>query len=219
LLKALAIASLPLCLLAAPAAAHPHVFIEMSTSLAFDEAGLVKGMGVIWVFDQGYTEAALDGLDADGDGAYSDAELAPLTKENMISLKDYDYFTAMRFDGKKQPFAEVDKYKQVYANGRLALQFYVPLKEPVDPRKGTFSAKVYDPEFFIAIDYSQKEPYRISGTPAQGCSPKLMPLPTEEELQKTREFLAEKGPDWKPEETEEFGETFAQAFVVECAGS
>lgn len=217
--KTAARAALLSAMLAAPAAAHPHVFIEMNTTLAFTGDGMVRGVGVIWVFDNGYTEAALDGLDVDGDGKYSEAEIEPLTKENMISLKDYGYFTTLRFDGKKQDFAEVNEYRQVWSEGKLALQFFVPLKTPVDPRKGKFAAKVYDPEFYIGIDYAAAEPFRVAGTAAPGCAAKLLPLPTDEELEKQREFLASKGKDWKPETEEDFGESFAQALVVECAGS
>jgi ABC-type uncharacterized transport system substrate-binding protein len=202
---------------AAPAAAHPHVFIEMSATLAFNEAGLIKGLGVIWVFDDTYAQTALEGLDADADGTYSDAELAPLTDENMISLKDYDYFASLRFDGKKQPFGNVTQAKQIYANGKLALQFFVPLARPLDPRKGRFAAKVYDPEFFIGFDYAQGDPFRLAGKPPEGCAPKLLPLPTNDELEQKRAFLAEKGKDWKPDEEEDFGEDFARALVVECA--
>ena len=36
----------------------------------------------------------------------SPGELEPLTRENLDSLKDYDYFTYMRFDGKKQAMGD-----------------------------------------------------------------------------------------------------------------
>lgn len=219
MLRHMGLAAAAVIALSAPVAAHPHVFIEMNSNLAFTPEGLISGLGVVWVFDDAYAQAALDGLDADGDGNYSPAEIDPLTRENMISLKDYDYFTALRFDGKKQAFGEVTQYKQIWTNGKLALQFFVPLTTSVDPRKGKFSAKVYDPEFFIGIDYAPVEPYRVTGNPPQGCAPKLLPLPTDEELEQRRAFLAEKGKDWKPEEEEDFGEAFAQAFVVECAGT
>ena len=215
----IAVAMIACAALASPAAAHPHVFVEMNTSLAFADDGMIKGVGIIWVFDAAYAEAALDGLDADGDGTYSDAELAPLTQENMISLKDYDYFAALRFDGKKQAFGAVTQYKQIWSGGKLALQFFVPLATPLDPRKGKFAAKVYDPEFFIGIDYAQAEPYHVAGKPPEGCAARLLPIPTDAELEQQRAFLATKGKDWKPEEAVDFGEAFAQALVVECAAS
>ena len=76
--------------------------------------------------------------------------------------------------------------------------------------------KIYDPEFFIAFDYAPTDPVKLSGTLASGCAMALKPLPTTEELDKTRNFLADKSVDWKPENQEDFGAVFAQALMVEC---
>src|SRR3954463_3568656 len=85
--------------LATGAWAHPHVWIDMRSDVVFDDNGLVTGVNVEWTFDDGYAQMALDGLDTDHDGVYSQDELAPLTKENMESLKDYNYFVHFRVDG------------------------------------------------------------------------------------------------------------------------
>jgi ABC-type uncharacterized transport system substrate-binding protein len=78
-----------LMLLAVPAAAHPHVWIDMSSDVVFDDTGMVAAINIEWTFDDGYAQMALDGLDTDGDGVYSASELEALTRENMDSLKDY----------------------------------------------------------------------------------------------------------------------------------
>lgn len=207
--------------MAVPAAAHPHVWVEMNTDIVFTNEGLIKGLGLIWVFDDGYAQAALDGLDVNNDGTYSEDEIAPLTLENIKSLKEYNYFASVRFNNEKQPVGEVDasQARQIWHNGKLALRFFVPFKTPVDPRKGSFSAKVYDPDYFIAFDYAREEPYHVTGKPAPGCKADLKPLPTEEDLQQTRDFLSTKGRDWAPPPDQEFGEMFAQALVVACSGS
>ena len=92
-------------LMVTPALAHPHVWIEMRSDVVFNDQGLITGLNLMWTFDDAYAQIALDGLDTNGDGVYSQAELEPLTKENIESLKDYDFFTVMRFNGEKQPFA------------------------------------------------------------------------------------------------------------------
>jgi ABC-type uncharacterized transport system substrate-binding protein len=210
-----------LAALAAPARAHPHAWVEMNTDLVFTPDGLIKGLGLIWVFDDGYAQAALDGLDTNKDGDYSEAEIAPLTAENIKNLKDYNYFALVRFNNEKQLLGEVppDGAKQIWKNGKLALRFFVPLKTPLDPRKGEIVAKVYDPDYFIAFDYAQKEPFHITGAPPRGCKPELKPVPTEEDLQQTRDFLATKGKDWTPPPDQDFGEMFAQALTIACAKS
>jgi ABC-type uncharacterized transport system substrate-binding protein len=203
----------------APAIAHPHVRIEIKSALVFSKEGLIEGLSQSWVFDDAYAQAALDGLDTNKDGTYSTDEIAPLTVENMNSLKEYNYFTLFRLNNERQELADVDiaTAKQMWENGKLSLRFFVPLKTPIDPRKGETIAKIYDPEYFIAFDYSQSQPFVETGSPPPNCKSELMPLPTEEQLEETRDCLATKGQDWTPPEDQDFGEVFAQALSVKCA--
>ena len=198
------------------ALAHPHVWIEMRSDVVFNDAGLIQGVNLTWTFDDGYTQMALDGLDTNGDGVYSQEELDPLTKENMVSLKDYDYFTVMRRNGEKLPMGEVTEYGQIWSNDKLELHFQVPLKTPLDPAKGEFSFKVYDPEFFIAIDYAKDEPVTVIGNMPKQCQLVVKPVPTDAEIDQTRQMLATKGKDWKPENNEDFGALFAQPVLIQC---
>lgn len=212
---ALTIASMAACA-STPAFAHPHVWIEMRSDVVFSDDGLIKGVNLEWTFDDGYTQMALDGLDTNGDGVYSQPEIEPLTKENIASLKDYEYFTVMRVNGEKQEIGEVTEYGQIWSNDKLALHFHVPLKNPVDPTKGQFMVKVYDPEFFIAIDYVQDDPVAVLGNIPAACKLVVKPVPTDAELEQTRQMLSTKGTDWQPENNEDFGAMFAQAVTIEC---
>jgi ABC-type uncharacterized transport system substrate-binding protein len=200
-----------------PASAHPHVWVEMESSLVVNAKGLVEAMSIEWTFDDNYAQNALEGLDTDGDGAYSKAELDPLTRENIASMKEYDYFTAFRQGAGKLPLQDVTEFGQIYADGRLKLFFKVPLKQPADPKAGELTIKVYDPDFFIAFDYVKDEPVSLDGTLPAGCAMELKPLKTDAETDQTLAMLSEKGPDWKPEVEEDFGALFAQPLVVACA--
>jgi ABC-type uncharacterized transport system substrate-binding protein len=199
-----------------PAQAHPHVWIEMRSDVVFTDDGLIKGVDLEWTFDDAYTQMALEGLDVDGDGLYSQDELAPLTKENISSLKDYDYFTVMRANGEQQKIGEVTDFGQIWSNNKLTLHFQVPLETPIDPKKNEFVFKVYDPEFFIAIDYMKDDPVDIVGKLPDSCKLVVKPVPTDAELDQTRTMLSTKGKDWKPEVSEDFGALFAQAVSIAC---
>lgn len=200
----------------APAAAHPHVWVEMRSDVVFNGQGLISAVNLMWTFDDAYTQMALEGLDANGDGVYSQDELAPLTKENMNSLKDYDYFAVVRFNGQKQQFAPVTEYGQIWSNDKLELHFQVPLARPLDPRTGEFVLKVYDPDFFIAFDYAKDEPVSVIGGIPAPCKLVVKPVPTNDEVEQTRAMLATKGTDWKPENNEDFGALFAQPVTIAC---
>lgn len=198
------------------AMAHPHVWIEMRSDVVFNDDGKIQGVNIIWTFDDGYTQMALDGLDANGDGVYSQSEIEPLTKENMASLKDYEYFTVMRVNGAKQEIGEVAEYGQIWSNNKLELHFQVPLKTPVDPASGEFIFKVYDPDFFIAIDYVKDDPVTVIGNLPKNCELVVKPVPTGAEVEATSQMLATKGADWKPENNEDFGAMFAQPVTIQC---
>jgi ABC-type uncharacterized transport system substrate-binding protein len=199
------------------ALAHPHVWIEMRSDIVV-ENGRVTGINVQWTFDDGYAQAALDGLDTDGDGVYSQDELAVLTKENMASLKDYDYFLHPRVDGKKVLLAEARDAGQIYSNNRLSLYFTVPLANPVDPSTQDFYYRIYDPDFFIAMDYAKDDPVTVIGALPQSCRLDVRPVVTDAQAEETRAYLATKGTDWQPPAEEDFGAMFAQPVHVACGG-
>ena len=202
--------------LATGARAHPHVWIEMQSDVVFTDDGLIKGVDLEWTFDDAYTQMALEGLDVDGDGLYSQDELAPLTKENIESLKDYEYFTVMRANGEQQKIGPITDYGQIWSNNKLTLHLQVPLVRPIDPRKEEFMLKVYDPEFFIDLEYPADDAVDVTGKIPPSCKLVVKPVPTDAELDQTRTMLSSKGTDWKPESAEDFGAMFAQAVSIAC---
>jgi ABC-type uncharacterized transport system substrate-binding protein len=201
---------------AAPLSAHPHVWILMRSDVVFDPQGLITGINVEWTFDDGYTQMALDGLDTNGDGAYSQTELEPLTKENLASLKDYNYFVAPHAGAQLVEIGEVTEYGQIYNGKKLTLHFQLPLAAPVDPRKEQFYYKIYDPEFFIAMDYAPDDPVGIVGSLPQGCKLEVKPVVADEQIDQTRQMLSTKGTDWTPPADEDFGAMFAQPAIILC---
>jgi ABC-type uncharacterized transport system substrate-binding protein len=205
-----------LALSAATAWAHPHVWIDMSSDVVFDDKGQVTAVNIEWTFDDGYAQVALDGLDTDGDGVYSATELEALTRENMDSLKDYDYFLHAFADGKPLRIQPAKDPGQIYSNERLTLYFTVPLEKPVDPKKSDFYYRIYDPEFFIAMDYIKDQPVTAQGPLPEGCKLDLKPVVTDTQTEQTRQMLATKGRDWQPPPDEDFGSVFAQPLHVDC---
>jgi ABC-type uncharacterized transport system substrate-binding protein len=199
-----------------PAMAHPHVWVTMKSAVLFSDSGLIEGVRLSWTFDDAYAQLALDGLDLDGDGDYSAAELAPLTKENIASLGEYGYFTDMRSNDVLRPIGKARDEDQVWKEGKLTMSFTVPLADPLDPRKETFEVKIYDPEFFIAFDYAKDQPVSVAGAMPAPCRLEVAAVPTDAEIDQTRTMLASKGKDWKPADNVDFGSLFAQAVSIPC---
>ncbi len=202
----------------APAVAHPHVWSDISSQLLISDDGKITGVRMEWTTDKTYAKDALDGMDLNNDGVYEPEELAKLTEENLSALSEYDYFVFFCVSGEKQKNGKAIDGKQIYnpADGRLTLDFTVPLETPLDPRKGEVQLKIYDPEFFIDFEYVKERPLYISKKLPDHCSAKLMPIPSDTALDQTKQMLATKGKDWKPVNDEDFGGMFAQAVIVRC---
>ena len=207
---------LVLCAGASAASAHPHVWADIRTSIMTNPEGLITGIRMEWTFDEGYTTFALDGLDTNGDGTYGPDEIKPLTDENIANLAESDYFGFMRQNEKLLKHGKVTDYTQIYENNRLTLAFVFPLETPVDPRKGVFDYKVYDPDYFIDFGYVKDDPVELEGTLPAGCSWELKPMMTDEELEAKRNFLAQQPVDWVNQTGEDFGSLFARPVVVTC---
>lgn len=210
------VSTLVVCALPSLANAHPHVWVKMRTDVVFTDDGKISGIDLEWSFDDAYAQQALDGMDANGDGEYSQDELKPLTAENISSLREYDYFNVMWGNGEVLKSAAPIDAGQIYSNKKLQLHFTVPLAKPYDPRTGEFKVKIFDPEFFIAFDYENDSPVNTIGKISSGCKLELKPLPSDAELTATQQMLATKGVDWKPAAGEDFGSMFAQGLVVTC---
>jgi ABC-type uncharacterized transport system substrate-binding protein len=198
------------------AAAHPHAWIETRSDVVFDDEGRIAAINVEWDFDPGYSEMAVDGLDENGDGYHSAGELHPLARENLIALKDYDYFIKARAGPSAVRYGEVTEYGIIYANGTLKMHFTVPLAEPLDPFAAEFVYRIYDPSFYIAIDFAENAPLALLGNAPEPCRIELRQPPTGAEIEATRDMLAEKGKDWQAPAEDDFGSMFAQSAAVVC---
>jgi ABC-type uncharacterized transport system substrate-binding protein len=99
---------------AAPAAAHPHVWVSVETTVVYDK-GTVAALRQRWTFDEFYSAMAIQGLDANNDGNYDRSELAELAKVNIEGLKDFGYFTVARLGEQQLAFEPPNEFWMDYA--------------------------------------------------------------------------------------------------------
>lgn len=150
---------------AGTASAHPHVFVDAREEIVFDAEGRMTAIRHIWQFDEAFTAFAIQGLDANGDGKLSDDELQPLAKINVESLKDYNYFTLLKVNGKHVPVTFPSEYWLDFHDGRLTLFYTLPLKTPTAPGHMA-TLEVFDPEYFVAFNFVKDKTIHLAGAPA-----------------------------------------------------
>ncbi|MEJ2625077.1 MAG: DUF1007 family protein [Pseudolabrys sp.] len=161
------LAILTVIVLAARAAAHPHVWVTMKSELVYAPDGRVTGVSHHWAFDEMFSAFAVQGIQSSVEGQFTREDLAPLAKINVNAIKEYKYFTYATADGKKVAFADPPPgYWLDYKDSILVLNFTLPFKHPVKAKR--LKVEVYDPTFFIDFEYMKESPVELVGAP-KGC--------------------------------------------------
>jgi ABC-type uncharacterized transport system substrate-binding protein len=160
-----------------------------------------------------FSAFATQGLEAKKKGEFTREELTPLAEVNVTSLKEYDFFTYAKANGKKVEFNEPAPGYYLDFDTKetvLTLHFTLPLKQPVKAKD--LSVEVYDREFFVDFSFAEKDPAKLVGAPAQ-C--KLTVARPEEMNAALAQQLSQLGPDQRdPSLT--IGAQYANKLVVKC---
>ncbi len=158
-------------LLATPALAHPHIFVDARAAITFNEAGEVVSVHNSWTFDEAYSAWSVQGLDTNRDGVVSREELQPLADDNMQGLSEYAYYTFAGEGPDSLAFAFGSNPSLTYVDGRTTLDFDVALTAPYAIREALEIA-VNDPEYYVAITFAGPEAVTLVNAPAN-CSVRL----------------------------------------------
>jgi ABC-type uncharacterized transport system substrate-binding protein len=203
-------AALLLSLSITPANAHPHVWVTFHSEVVYSADGAMTGIRHAWTFDDMFSAYALQGTSHAKKGQYTREELAPLAKVNVTSLKEYDYFTYARADGKKLKFADATDYWLEYKNATLTLHFTLPLKAPATAK--AMQIEIYDPTIFVDFEFAKDKPASLNGAPQQCTLTADLPhQPTPAEQLRLSQL------DSDPlGVSSSYGEIFANKILVKC---
>ena len=157
----------------APAAAHPHVFIENKVAFVFD-AGKVTALRLAWAFDDVFSDSLLMQFDADGDGMFDDLESKAVGEGTLPNLKMFHYFTYVFVDGKQlDPIDPTEFVARADDRRIVTFQMKVPLPQPVDPSTAALATEIYDSEYYVQVDLAQQDPVSLENADGAPCSAKL----------------------------------------------
>ena len=202
-----------LLLAAEAASAHPHVWVTMHSELVYAPDGTVTGVRHAWTFDDMFSVFATQGIESKKKGEFTREELAPLAEVNVTSLKEYDFFTYAKANGKPLEFNEPPAGYYLEFNPKdtvLTLHFTLPLKAPLKAKDLTL--EVYDREFFVDFSFAEKDPAKLVGAPAQ-C--KVTVRRPEEMNAALSQQLSQLGADQR-DPTLTIGSEYANKIVVKC---
>lgn len=154
--------------LAAPALAHPHVWVEVHSELDYTPDARLAGVRHHWKFDEAFSTYALQGLETTPDGKPSDKTLKELAQVNIDSLHEFDFFTYAKRGKQDVKFLPPKDYSLTYDGTALTLHFTLPFAEP-PAKAGALTLDVYDPTYFVAFQLADDDPVTLAGN-AAGCA-------------------------------------------------
>jgi ABC-type uncharacterized transport system substrate-binding protein len=208
LFRPLALGLLALGFAASAAQAHPHVYVTMKSEIVYDAEGRITGIRHRWTFDDMFSSYATQGLESKVKGKFTREELQPLAEVNVTSLKEFDFFTQGKLDGKKAEFEQPVDYFLEQKDDLLTLHFTLPLKKPAATKN--VDLEIYDPLYFVAFEFAEKEPITLKGAPAS-CKLSTQKLGDETQVKSLSESIFS-----RPDPNNPFGAQFANKIAVKC---
>lgn len=194
---------------AVPAAhAHPHVYVTMKSEIVYDAEGRMTGIRHHWTFDDMFSSYATQGLESKEKGVFTREELQSLAEVNVTSLKDFDFFTQGKLNGKTAEFQLPVDYFLDMTDQLLTLHFTLPLKKPAATKD--VDIEIYDPLFFVAFEFSDKEPITLKGAPGS-CKLTTVKLGDQTQSKSLSESIFA-----RPDPNNPFGAQFANKIGVKC---
>lgn len=156
-------------LAAAPAQAHPHVFVDTGLEVIFDDQGLVTGLRISWTYDEYYSLVIVEerGLDPDYDGAATPEDAKALAGFDMAWDASFAGDTYALVGGVDVPLSRPSEFTAVYEGGKITSSHLRTFEVPLKTGDAGLVVQSYDPSYYSA--------YAIVGTPVLtgapvGCS-------------------------------------------------
>lgn len=147
----LLISALLASLAAAPARAHPHVFVDVGLSFETDGQGNLAWVEVTWAYDDLFSMLILSdyGLDPDGDMQLTEAERAELIGFDLADWPE-GFEGALFIDtaGGKLSLGPPESLSLEMEDGHIVTRHRRPVSAEVP---GRMTVRAYDPSYYAAL--------------------------------------------------------------------
>lgn len=155
-------------LAAAPAGAHPHVWVGTVATFVFDGARLVA-VRFDWTFDPFLSSMLKQDFDANRDGRFDAEETAKIREAVFDGLGDQDYYSVIAIDGAKTPTPAPTGFEATLRKDMVTFRFTMALPEPVDPSAVDVTVANFDPSFYVDLTPVEVDPIRFEGIGKGAC--------------------------------------------------
>jgi len=159
---ALILAAFLLFVLPDASSSHPHVFIQNSLRIVFDQQGLA-GVQVSWVFDEFFSSMIADEFDRNHNNTLEESEIHAMKKEAFANLAKFDYFSFIKIDGKPFKVAYIRDFTASLEGGKLIYEFMIPCHVTAGTTFKEFIIAQYDPTYYSRVAFAKDQPVTLEG--------------------------------------------------------
>lgn len=146
--------------LAASAQSHPHIFLKNKLEVVFDDNGLA-GFKASWEADDFSTTGLTDGYDENENGKLDDFEIKIFEKDSVTNLKQFNYFTYIKIDGKAFEVKFIKDFEAKLNEGKITYRFFIPCHVKATMQNKEIIVSQYDNSYFSFISFSKEKPVNI----------------------------------------------------------
>jgi ABC-type uncharacterized transport system substrate-binding protein len=146
--------------MAAPAAAHPHVFIDYTVTILCG-ADRITGVRIAWTFDEMYSASLFHDYTSRPKGPLSAADIAELEKGAFQDSAEDHYFIDITFGAKALPVTRATDFDASYDGRRMTYRFTIPVDLAPGQRTGILDVASFDTEFYIDFELAKHDPVTI----------------------------------------------------------
>jgi polyphosphate kinase len=139
-------------LMAGPALAHPHVFIDTGIEVLINDRNEATGVRISWTYDDLYSLFIIGdmGLDPDWDGVLTPEETARLAGFDMQWDPGFPGDTYVLVNDADLPLSRPADFGASYAKGRITSTHVRTFDQPVPLGAEPLIVQVYDPGYYTA---------------------------------------------------------------------
>lgn len=141
---------------------HPHVFIQNTLRIIFDQQGLA-GVRVRWVFDEFFSSMIADEFDHNHNNKLEKTEILNVKKGAFANLVKFDYFSFIKINGKPFKVTYVRDFSAALASGKLIYGFMIPCHVKATTTFKEFVISLYDPTYYSRVAFAQERPVILEG--------------------------------------------------------
>ncbi len=211
-MKRLACVALAICLaLPAPhAGAHPHVFVDVALRFEGDGQGNLTGVEVTWAYDDFFSLLILTdmGLDRDGDGVLTPAELDQLKGFDLVEWPEGFEGDLYMYRGEKKIALDHPVPTGIALENGQIVATHVRSFGPV--RADGLRVEAYDPTYYVA--HSLRGPIRLP----EGCAYNITEPDLDAAQEEFRQMLSQLSAEVDYAGVE-VGNIFSESLTISCA--